>query len=37
VAWDGRDDRGRAVRSGLYFYCLDVAGTRLSKHLVVVR
>lgn len=37
VAWDGRDDRGRAVRSGLYFYCLDTDGTRLSKHLVVVR
>jgi flagellar hook capping protein FlgD/NHL repeat-containing protein len=37
VAWDGRDDRGRAVRSGLYFYCLDVAGARLSRHLVVVR
>jgi hypothetical protein len=37
VAWDGRDERGRAVRSGLYFYCLDVAGARLSRHLVVVR
>jgi hypothetical protein len=37
VTWDGLDDRGRAVRSGLYFYCLDAAGSRLSRHLVVVR
>lgn len=37
VAWDGTDDRGRAVRSGLYFCRLDAAGTRLSRRLVVVR
>lgn len=37
VAWDGLDDHGRAVRSGLYFYKLDAAGTRLSRRLVVVR
>ena len=37
VAWDGLDDRGRAVSSGLYFYKLDAAGTRLSRRLVVVR
>ncbi len=37
VRWDGRDDAGRAVRSGLYFYWLDAGGLRLSHRLVVVR
>jgi hypothetical protein len=37
VAWDGLDGNGRPVRSGLYFYDLDAAGTRLSRRLVVVR
>lgn len=37
VAWDGLDDRGRAVRSGLYFYKLDASETHLSRRLVVVR
>lgn len=37
VAWDGMDDHGRAVRSGLYFYRLDALGVRLSRRLVVVR
>ena len=37
VAWDGLDDRGRAVRSGLYFCKLDAARIQLSRRLVVVR
>jgi hypothetical protein len=37
VAWDGFDDHGRAVHSGLYFYRLDAVGVRLSRRLVVVR
>lgn len=37
VRWDGRDDAGRAVRSGLYFFQLDAAGTKLTRRLVVVR
>jgi DNA-binding beta-propeller fold protein YncE len=37
VAWDGLDDGGRPLRSGLYFYDLDVPGARLSHRLVVVR
>ena len=37
VVWDGKDEHGRTVHSGLYFYSLDWAGARLSRHLVVVR
>ena len=37
VAWDGLDNDGRPVRSGLYFYDLDAAGTKFSRRLVVVR
>jgi hypothetical protein len=37
VHWDGRDDQGRAVRSGFYFFRLDAAGLRLSRRLVMVR
>ena len=37
VHWDGRDDAGHAVRSGLYFYRLHAAGLKLSRRLVVVR
>jgi hypothetical protein len=37
VLWDGRDEAGRAVRSGLYFFQLDAGGTRLTRRLMVVR
>ncbi len=37
AVWDGLDDGGRAVRSGVYFYQLDTAGKRLSRRLAVVR
>jgi hypothetical protein len=37
VTWDGLDGDGHAVHSGLYFYDLDAAGTKLSRRLVVVR
>lgn len=37
VAWDGRDDRGRDTASGIYFYELDVAGSRLTRKLIQVR
>jgi hypothetical protein len=37
LAWDGNDSDGHAVRSGLYFYQLDVPGAKLSHRLVVVR
>jgi hypothetical protein len=32
LSWDGRDDRGSAVRPGLYFVrCDDAAGSRHAK------
>jgi hypothetical protein len=37
VRWDGRDEAGRAVRSGLYFFQLEAGGVRLTRRLVVVR
>jgi hypothetical protein len=37
LAWDGNDSDGHAVRSGLYFYQLDVPGSKFSHRLVVVR
>ena len=35
--WDGRDEQGHDVASGIYFYELDVDGRRLSSKLVQVR
>ncbi len=37
VAWDGLDDRGHSVRSGLYFIRLEGDDVKLSRRLVVVR
>jgi hypothetical protein len=37
LAWDGLDGEGRPVRSGLYFYELDLPGAKISHRLVVVR
>lgn len=37
VAWDGRDETGRASPSGVYLYRLATAGQRLEKKLIVVR
>lgn len=37
VVWDGRDENGRAVRSGIYFFQLDAGGGPLTRRLVVVR
>ena len=37
VRWQGKDDRGRAVSSGVYFYVLDVAGERRMKKLVLLK
>jgi hypothetical protein len=35
--WDGRDDLGRPVASGLYFLRLEVGGVELTKRLAVTR
>jgi hypothetical protein len=38
VEWQGRDDRGEAVSSGVYFYVLDVAGgERRTRKLVLLK
>ena len=37
VDWDGKDDLGRAVSSGVYVYLLDVAGDRRSRKLVLLK
>ena len=35
--WDGRDENGRHVASGIYYYRLEVAGKVYSKRLVLLR
>ncbi len=37
VHWDGTGDDGKGVRSGLYFYRLDVDGLSLSRRMALVR
>jgi hypothetical protein len=37
IAWDGRDDQGNAVASGVYFYKLDAPGYTESKKMVLLR
>ena len=35
--WNGRDDAGRAVASGVYFYVLDAGKERLTRKLVLLK
>jgi len=37
VSWDGRDEKGQRVGSGIYYYRLTVAGKDVSRRLVVLR
>ena len=37
IGWDGRDDRGREVASGVYFYNVVAGGFRETKRMVVVK
>jgi len=37
VTWDGRDDAGRAVSSGIYFYRLKTGETSLRKKMVLLK
>jgi hypothetical protein len=35
--WDGRDDTGNRVASGVYWCCLDYEGARETARVVLVR
>jgi hypothetical protein len=35
--WDGRDDHGRSLASGVYFYRLDTADARATRKMVLLR
>jgi flagellar hook assembly protein FlgD len=35
--WDGKDEKGRRVSSGIYYYRLTAAGKDLSRRMVVLR
>jgi flagellar hook assembly protein FlgD len=35
--WDGKDDRGGPVSSGVYFYVLDADGDRRTRKLVLLK
>ena len=37
VIWDGRDDRGRVLASGLYFYRLQTPQGVLTRRLVLLK
>ncbi len=37
VRWDGRDDSGRSVASGVYFYSLVASGVRESRKMILLR
>ena len=37
VAWDGRDDHGRLVQPGAYFFRLEFEGHQLTQRLVLMR
>jgi hypothetical protein len=37
VAWDGKNDRGEAAASGVFFYQLEAPGYRSAKKIVILR
>jgi hypothetical protein len=37
VSWDGRDDTGRALASGVYFYTIESQGERTTGRIVILR
>ncbi len=37
VAWDGRDDTGQPVSSGVYLYCLEAGGRSETRKMLLIR
>jgi flagellar hook assembly protein FlgD len=37
VVWDGRDDNGRQVASGTYFYRLEAGGYSETKRMALIK
>jgi hypothetical protein len=37
VRWDGRDDRGAAVSSGIYFYRAEIGGIVLTRRMALLK
>jgi hypothetical protein len=37
VRWDGRDETGRAVASGVYFYSLTAPGVDENRRMILVK
>ena len=37
VVWNGRDDAGRVLPSGVYYYQLDLDGTRITRKMVLMK
>jgi hypothetical protein len=37
VAWNGTDDRGRAVSSGVYFYRIETEGFAATRKMMLVK
>jgi len=37
VVWDGTDQTGRPMTSGVYFYVLEAGGGRVARQMVLLR
>lgn len=37
IVWDGKDDRGKEVTSGVYFYRLETSGYKETKKMILLR